>query len=120
MCALRGRLRSLPILVLALLFFGLRLPDSPTSALAWILATIGALMLGGAITTLLNIALHWTLAGEGVVHLTQAVVVLFCGLIVPLPLYPDWLRTAGMSKAATSTESSCDRAAPSCNWPDRS
>ena len=64
MCALRGRLRSLPILVLALLFFGLRLPDSPASELAWILATIGALMLGGAITTLLNIVLLWTLAGR--------------------------------------------------------
>lgn len=87
-------LRALPILILALLFFDLRPPASPAAALAWIAATIGAILLGGAITTLLNITLLWTLAGEGMVNLAQAIVVLFCGLIIPLPLYPDWLRTA--------------------------
>ena len=87
-------LRAVPIMTLALLFFDLRPPASTASALAWLAAMVGALLLGGAITTLLNITLLWTLAGEGVVHLSQAIVVLFCGLIVPLPLYPDWLRTA--------------------------
>ena len=43
--------------------------DSFTATLAWLGATIGALLLGGAINTLLNITLLWTLAGEGVVFL---------------------------------------------------
>ena len=32
----------------------------------------------------------WTVAGEGISRLVPAAVFVFSGMIVPLPLFPDW------------------------------
>ena len=85
-------LRSIPIFVLAGLFFGLQGPASWQHLLAWAIATCGTVLLAGAITALLSISLLWTLAGDGINYVAAAVVSLGSGLIVPLPLFPDWLR----------------------------
>ena len=85
-------LRSLPIVVVALTLFGLELPPSPAAAGAWLLATVGALLLGCAISNLLSISLMWTISGEGIVNLVQISVFIFSGMIVPLPLFPDWFQ----------------------------
>jgi ABC-2 type transport system permease protein len=69
-------------------------PATAASAVAFAAALICALLLGCAITTLLNISLIWTISGEGVVTITTALVVLFSGMIIPLPLFPDWAQTA--------------------------
>lgn len=87
-------LRAVPIIALALLFFDLRPPASAAAASAWVATTLGALLLASAINALLGITLLWTVAGEGVSHLASAIVFLLSGIIVPLPLYPDWIRTA--------------------------
>jgi ABC-2 type transport system permease protein len=50
----------------------------------------GAVALSAAITTLLGISLMWTISGVGIVRLITACVVILSGLIVPLPLFPDW------------------------------
>ncbi|MGQ9629986.1 MAG: ABC transporter permease [bacterium] len=83
-------LRAVPMLMIAGLFFGFRLPPSWASAGAWVAATFGALLLSCAITTLLNISLLWTISGEGVSQLVFAGVIVLSGMIVPLPLFPDW------------------------------
>ncbi len=85
-------LRSVPIFLVSLLFFGLQLPASPTAAGAWVLATLGALLLSCAISNLISISLLWTIAGDGVVNLVQASIFIFSGMIVPLPLFPAWTR----------------------------
>jgi ABC-2 type transport system permease protein len=85
-------LRAAPLYLLALLFFDLRPPASLAAGLGFALALLGALLLGGAISTLLSISLLWTIAGEGTIHLLSALIVLLSGMIVPLPLFPDWLR----------------------------
>ncbi|MSR84367.1 MAG: ABC-2 type transporter, partial [Candidatus Latescibacteria bacterium] len=85
-------LRALALYCLALLFFGLAPPVSPAAGLAWLLTVLGALLLGGAISTLLNISLMWTIAGEGLFQIVSACVVLLSGMIVPLPFFPDWAR----------------------------
>ncbi|MBI2501885.1 MAG: ABC-2 family transporter protein [Candidatus Latescibacteria bacterium] len=87
-------LRALPLGGLALLFFGLAPPVSPAAGLAWLLTVLGALLLGGAISTLLNISLMWTIAGEGIFQIVAACVVLLSGMIVPLPFFPDWMQVA--------------------------
>lgn len=84
-------LRAVPLLVVALLFLGMRLPVSPAAALGFALTVLGALMMSAALTNLLNISLLWTLSGEGAMRLVPALVVLFSGNIVPLPLFPDWM-----------------------------
>jgi ABC-2 type transport system permease protein len=83
-------LRSMPIFLVALLFLGLQLPASPAATGAWILATVGALLLSCAISNLINISLMWTIAGEGIVTLVAACLFVFSGMVVPLPLFPEW------------------------------
>jgi len=85
-------LRSVPLAALAIPFLGMGLPPSPTSACAWALSMLGALVLGCAITTLMNISLLWTLSGEGIAQLVPVLVLVFSGMLVPLPLYPAWLQ----------------------------
>ena len=83
-------LRALPIALIAGLFLGLQPPPSWASAGAWMAATLGALLLGCAIFTLMNISLFWTLSGEGLSRIAPTVVIVFSGMLVPLPLLPDW------------------------------
>lgn len=85
-------LRAVPMFLLAGLFFGLQPPPSPASTLAWIMATLGALLLSCAFSTLLTISLLWTISGEGMTYLTIAAVSIFSGMFVPLPFFPDWLQ----------------------------
>lgn len=85
-------LRAVPLCVIAGLFFGLRLPPSPASSLAWALTTFGALLLACAISTLLNISLFWTLSGDGLSRLAPTAVMVFSGMLIPLPFFPDWLQ----------------------------
>jgi ABC-2 type transport system permease protein len=83
-------LRAVPMLVLAALFFGMALPPSPAAAAAWVTTTLGALLLAAALYTLSTITLLWTVSGEGVMRLMPAVIYVFSGMLVPLPLFPPW------------------------------
>lgn len=70
-------------------FFGLGPPESLAAAGAWVLTTIGALLLGCAFATLLNVTLIWTLVGDGTWRIATGAVALLSGMVVPLPLFPD-------------------------------
>ena len=86
-------LRALPVFALSLLLpagLGLHLPSSGAAFLAWIIATLGALLLGCAISNIISISALWTVAGDGMRRLLPALVILMSGMIVPLPLFPDW------------------------------
>src|SRR5262249_43107373 len=65
-------------------------PASFAAAAGFAAALICALALGCAISTLVNISLMWTLNNDGIVILTTAAVSLFSGMLVPLPMLPDW------------------------------
>lgn len=65
-------------------------PVSLAAGLAWLLAMAGALAVSAAITTLMSISLLWTIGGEGIAVLVSAVVSLLSGMIIPLPLFPEW------------------------------
>jgi ABC-2 type transport system permease protein len=85
-------LRAIPFFIVAGLFLGLSPPPSWGAGLAWIAATGGALLLSAALTNLLTITLLWTISGEGVQRLLSSIVFIFSGMLVPLPLYPDWMQ----------------------------
>jgi len=85
-------LRFVPIFVIAGAFFGLRAPASPLCAGLWLLATIGSVLLGSAVATVLTISLLWTISGEGINRLVLAMMLVCSGIIVPLPFFPDWLQ----------------------------
>lgn len=86
-------LRAVPMFIVAGLFFGLRPPASTAAGAAWLLTMLGALLLACAISTLLTISLLWTISGEGIVQLIMNCVVIFSGMVIPLPLFPDWAQS---------------------------
>ena len=69
-------------------------PPGLGAGLGFAVALPCALLLGCAISTLINISLMWTLKGEGIAQIMTTAVYLFSGMIVPLPLFPDWARIA--------------------------
>jgi len=91
-------LRSIPIVGvagLALPWLGLSEwalapPASPGAGAAFLVAMLGAIALGCAITTLVHVSLLWTISGDGLSRLMPAVVTVFSGMVIPLPLFPDW------------------------------
>lgn len=83
-------LRSVPLLIAAGLFLGLQAPPTWSAAGAFALAMFGALLISATITTAMSITLLWTISGDGVVGIVSAAVMFFSGMIVPIPLFPDW------------------------------
>jgi ABC-2 type transport system permease protein len=65
-------------------------PASAAAAAAFVMALACTLLLGCAMSTLINITLLWTISGEGTVVLLTTLVTFLSGMIVPLPLLPDW------------------------------
>jgi ABC-2 type transport system permease protein len=65
-------------------------PPSTAAAVAFAAALVCTLLLGCALTTLINISLLWTISGDGAVILMTTLATLLSGMIVPLPLFPDW------------------------------
>jgi ABC-2 type transport system permease protein len=64
---------------------------APAAPVSFAIAIIAALLLACTISTLINVSLLWTIAGEGVVMMAATVVAFLSGMLVPLPLFPDWL-----------------------------
>ncbi len=93
-------LRAVPIFVLAgavmpwLGFddWSLTGPASAEAAGLFVLAMVVALGLGCAITTLVHISLLWTISGDGIARLMPALVTVFSGMVIPLPLFPEWMQ----------------------------
>jgi ABC-2 type transport system permease protein len=95
-------LRMLPMLatvgiVLPLVGLGawaLPPPASAASLLLFIVSLLATVALASAITMLMHIALIWTLSGRGFNAIMTGLVTFFSGMVVPLPLFPDWLQGA--------------------------
>ncbi len=84
--------RSLPIFVLAGLFFGLQAPASWQAFICFLLSVSLATVLSACITTLVLTTLFWTISGEGLLRLLPHVAIFFAGLVVPIPFFPEWLQ----------------------------
>jgi ABC-2 type transport system permease protein len=70
--------------------WALATPSSIASAAAFAATLVCTLLLGCALTMLINISLLWTVGGEGAVILLTSLATFLSGMIVPLPLFPDW------------------------------
>lgn len=93
-------LRALPLLILTMVLFpqiglaewALAPPPSVASLGAFLLAFMGAILLSAALTMLLTVSMMWTLSGEGLNQMAPTLVTILSGMIVPLPLFPDWFK----------------------------
>ncbi len=91
-------LRCVPIIIFAggvlplvgLDGWRLAAPASATAAAAFVLALVAAVLLGCALTMLVHVSLLWTISGDGIARILPAFVTVFSGMVVPLPMFPDW------------------------------
>jgi ABC-2 type transport system permease protein len=97
-------LRAVPMVILAMFVLPLigldewRLhPPTLAGGVAFAGAMVCTLLLSCALTTLTNITLMWTLSADGTVVMLTALVTLFSGMVIPLPLFPDWAQPALMA-----------------------
>ncbi|MEH2079451.1 MAG: ABC-2 family transporter protein [Nostoc sp.] len=91
-------LRAIPLLGVTIFIFpllgfyewSLSIPPSFASFVAFFLSFIGAILLSSALTMLLTVSMMWTISGEGINSILPTLVIIFSGMIVPLPLFPEW------------------------------
>jgi ABC-2 type transport system permease protein len=91
-------LRVVPMFIIAMFVlpavglpeWRLQLPPSAAAAGMWLAAVGGAVLLSCALTNLMTITLLWTMSERGVVTLLATLTTLLGGLVIPLPLLPDW------------------------------
>jgi ABC-2 type transport system permease protein len=96
----RTLLRGAPIVLIAGLAFpslglgawGLAPPPTLESALLFGASLLAAVLLSTAITMLLHVGLMHQLTAVGVQPIVAALVTLLSGMVIPLPLFPDFLQ----------------------------
>jgi len=92
-------LRSIPILIVTSVLFGwlglgdwsLQPPPSLEALTLFVLSMVAVVFLSSAITTLLNISVVWTISDQGINVFTNSLVIILSGMVIPLPLFPDWV-----------------------------
>jgi len=82
-------LRCVPILLVASIFGWIYWPG-PANVAACAVSLLAAVLLSSAFSLLMTITLAWTISGRGIWILVSSVTWLLSGMIIPLPLYPDW------------------------------
>jgi ABC-2 type transport system permease protein len=90
-------LTGIPIYIIVILLpgnFQALLPASVVAGITWLLAMTLSLLLGCALSNLVVISALWTTAGDGMLRIFPALVLLLSGSIVPLAFFPDWAQTA--------------------------
>ena len=94
-------LRAVPMVVFATLVLpAIGLPEwrlgapEPAAAIGFVASFACTLVLACTIGVLVNITVIWTLEGAGITTLLTASVTLFSGMLIPLPLFPDWAQRA--------------------------
>lgn len=85
-------MRSIPIFIVAIPLLGLQLPASPVHGLLFFAAILLGVLLSVSVIVCTNISNFWTISGEGANQILMAVIFLFSGSYIPLPLLPDWLQ----------------------------
>lgn len=86
-------LRCIPIFIITASLprgYALQAPPSLAAFAAWLVAILGSLLLGCALSNIISISALWTVAGDGMLRLVPALVIFFSGSIVPLAFFPDW------------------------------
>ncbi|MBI2940776.1 MAG: ABC-2 family transporter protein [Chloroflexi bacterium] len=84
--------RCCPILLIGEVMFGLRWPTSPVTWAALALSLTLAVAISFAWRFTLNLTAFWTTDARGIGGLASILSTLLCGLLVPLPYFPDTVR----------------------------
>ena len=88
-------LRCLPILIVAAILpapFGMGLPPDWSSALLFPISMILGFLVLIAFTMLIYISAFYTLSPTGIRILVTPALEFFCGAVIPIPFFPQWLQ----------------------------
>lgn len=85
--------RGLPPFLIGALVMGVALPPTPLSYLIGVVSMVLAVSISFTLKFLINLAAFWVIDIRGLVGVSVVVSSFFCGLFVPVHLFPDWLRT---------------------------
>lgn len=85
-------LRSIPLVLVAFFIFDMPLPASVNSGALFFISLLFSILLSTAMTTVIVISLFWTISGEGIQRLLPHVTMILSGMMVPLPLFPNWMQ----------------------------
>src|SRR5262245_17354967 len=91
-------LRSIPLLAITGVLFpalgfgdwALQAPSNFQALMLFTVSMIAVLFLSASITTLLNVSVILTLTDQGLNAITNSLVIILSGMVIPLPLFPDW------------------------------
>jgi ABC-2 type transport system permease protein len=67
-------------------------PASIFSFWCFLLSVLAAVVLASTFSMIMTISLLWTISADGVSNLFPALILSLCGIIVPLPFFPDWMQ----------------------------
>ncbi len=82
--------RGILLVAVFMLFYSMPMPSAPSTWLIGILSLILSWVLTFTWRFLVNIVAFWTTDGVGIWRLSNAVMLLVSGFILPLRLLPDW------------------------------
>lgn len=95
-------LRALPMIFICVVVlpavgldeWALRPPANLARGAAFLLSLLATIGLATALTMILHAGLIHTISAKGFNSIMASVVVLLSGMLIPLPLFPDWLQPA--------------------------
>jgi len=88
---------SLPSYLLALLLFGISVPVSLPAAIGFVISLWGAFFLVFSLDFLIGLLAFWTFSVWGLGYAKIAIIDILAGTIIPLTLFPDWLRRIALA-----------------------
>ncbi len=87
---------SLPSYLLAVFLFRIAAPVTPEAAAGFILSLIGSLFLVLSLDFFIGLMAFWTFNVWGLGYAKIAILDILAGTIIPLTLFPEWLRRIAM------------------------
>jgi ABC-2 type transport system permease protein len=85
-------MRGIPIFVVAELFLNLEKPSSWSATALFMVSVVSGLLLAASMVALMTISLLWTVSGEGIYRLATPMIFFFSGIVIPVPMFPDWMQ----------------------------
>ena len=85
-------LAGIPLWIISWAFMDLHAPPNMDCAIRFAFGLVGACFVSTAYTTLITVINFWTTSSAGISRLMPYIVGLFSGIVVPLPLLPEWIQ----------------------------
>lgn len=92
-CLVEGLVSLTMCLLVGVMFVHIVPPPSTASALLFALSLVLGLLTKALFVFLVSLLAFWTMSGQGLMWMQQAVIQVFSGTVVPLSLMPGWLRS---------------------------